>query len=155
MPLKSSQKCSKILQKSDPEAEAVAECFLEGIFFDFGALDSRELASRLSAVLKITYLLISQFSEKMLQTATKFNQNYFQNPSKMFSERGTENIPVFNHFLVAFGLPKWSQKYSKIGVKKHPGTQGAPRELPRVPQVSKRPPLGASGAPFWTILAPF
>ena len=89
---------------------------------------------------------------KMFQKFIICYLNRFQNPSKMLPKSGTENNPVFYHFLVAFWLPKWSQKCSKIGVKKHHGPQGAPRELPRVakepPSVQKGPPWEPQGLHF-------
>ncbi len=121
-------------------------------------LHPRELASRLSAVLKYT----SQFSAETDEKRPKSSPKIAQNPAKMVPKCVMENIPAFCHFLAPFGLPKWSHKCSKIGVKGHPGPQRAPRELPRVPtehprppKVSKSPPLGPSGAPFWSILVLF
>ena len=60
-------------------------------------------------------------------------------------------MDVFGHFLVPFGLPKWSQKCSKIGVKNHPGPQRAPRELPRVPKEPPRPPKVSKSPPPGTL----
>ena len=62
-----------------------------------------------------------------------------------------ENIHVFCHFLAPFGLPKWSQKCSKIRVKSHPGPQRAPRELPRVPKEPPRPPKVSKSPPPGTL----